>query len=260
LAAVLVTAEGANAMASETCCPIVELRQYTLKPGARETLIRIFDAHFIEGQEQTGMRILGQFRDRSDADRFVWLRGFPDMEARRQALSDFYSGPVWKEHGPEANKTMIDSDDVLLLKPVGEGRGFTFDPRLRPSGAGNDDSPGVVVATIYPVREGVDSPQIESAAGAIDAAFASEGANLLAQLMTERAVNTFPQLPLREDANVMVTIASYPSEESYRRSVDRMQSSPIWKERVSRELEAMGGAHPAQLLLLQPTPRSLLRH
>jgi hypothetical protein len=78
------------------------------------------------------MRIIGQFRDLDHPDRFVWLRGFADMEARTQALEAFYGGPVWKEHGPAANATMVDHTDVLLLKPVGETTGFRFDPRLRP--------------------------------------------------------------------------------------------------------------------------------
>jgi hypothetical protein len=46
------------------CCPVVEFRQYTLKPGQRDVLIDIFDRYFIEGQESAGMTILGQFRDR----------------------------------------------------------------------------------------------------------------------------------------------------------------------------------------------------
>jgi hypothetical protein len=33
-------------------CPVIELRQYTLHPGAREALVRVFEAHFVEGQEQ----------------------------------------------------------------------------------------------------------------------------------------------------------------------------------------------------------------
>jgi hypothetical protein len=255
-----VITEGAHAMASETCCPVVELRQYTLKPDGRETLIRIFDEHFIESQERTGMRILGQFRDRSDANRFVWLRGFTDMEARRQALSDFYSGPVWKKHGPAANETMIDSDDVLLLKPVRPASAFAFDPSLRPAGSAEKPPSGVIVATVYPLDERVSSAPIESAAAAIEAACSGAGVTLLAQLTTERAVNTYPKLPVREDANVLVTITSFPNEEAYRRSLEQLHSSPIWKDRVVRELEAIGGVEPAELLLLEPTPRSFLRH
>ncbi len=78
------------------------------------------------------MRILGQFRDLADPDRFVWVRDFPDMEARTRALEGFYSGPVWKEHSPVANATMIDHTNVLLLRPAGPELGFRFDPRLRP--------------------------------------------------------------------------------------------------------------------------------
>ncbi|RVA26527.1 NIPSNAP family protein, partial [Mesorhizobium sp. M7D.F.Ca.US.004.03.1.1] len=56
--------------------PVVELRQYTLKPGRRDTLIDIFDGRLIEGQEDAGMTIIGQFRDLDRPDMFVWMRGF----------------------------------------------------------------------------------------------------------------------------------------------------------------------------------------
>ncbi|MCQ8186788.1 NIPSNAP family protein [Streptomyces sp. RCU064] len=42
---------------------VIELRQYTLRPGRREELIELFDREFIETQEETGMVVLGQFRD-----------------------------------------------------------------------------------------------------------------------------------------------------------------------------------------------------
>jgi hypothetical protein len=74
---------------SITDSPVVELRQYTLKPGARDTLVEIFEAHFIESQEALGMSIGGLFRDLDDPDRFVWMRGFASMEERRDALQAF---------------------------------------------------------------------------------------------------------------------------------------------------------------------------
>ena len=43
--------------------PVVELRQYTLRPGQRDVLIDLFDREFIESQEAEGMAIVGQFRD-----------------------------------------------------------------------------------------------------------------------------------------------------------------------------------------------------
>ncbi|MGW5696152.1 NIPSNAP family protein, partial [Streptomyces asiaticus] len=68
---------------------VIELRQYTLRPGRRDELIELFDREFIETQEETGMLVLGQFRDLDEPDRFVWLRGFEDMAVRHDALTAF---------------------------------------------------------------------------------------------------------------------------------------------------------------------------
>ena len=95
------------------CCPVVELRQYTLRHGQRDVLIELFDREFVESQEAVGMEVIGQFRDLDRPERFVWMRGFPDMQRRREALEAFYGGPIWKAHAAAANATMVDVDDVL---------------------------------------------------------------------------------------------------------------------------------------------------
>jgi hypothetical protein len=61
---------------SPSCCNVLELRQYTTRPGERDTLVSIFDRHFVEPQEAEGMTVIGQFRDRRCPDRFMWIRGF----------------------------------------------------------------------------------------------------------------------------------------------------------------------------------------
>ena len=220
----------------ECGCPIVELRQYTLHPGARDTLVRLFDEHFVEGQERCGMRVIGQFRDLDDPDRFVWLRGFADMEARTRALEAFYGGPVWKEHSPAANATMVDHTNVLLLKPVTGTVGFRIDPRLRPGPESPDVAGGVVVATI----DHLDGPPTPDAGvGPGD----EREAAVLARLVTEPARNPFVRLPVREDANVLVTFFSYAT-------ADASRPSPIPLPSVVRR----------EHLRLEPTRRSLLRH
>src|SRR5207237_8053790 len=102
---------------SPLCCPVVELRQYTLHPGKRDVLIDLFDGQFIEPHEALGIKIISQFRDLDHPNRFVWLRGFRDMTSRAKALSDFYGGPVWKAHRETATATINDSANVLLLRP-----------------------------------------------------------------------------------------------------------------------------------------------
>ena len=97
---------------------VVELRRYTLHPGRRDELVRLFEREFIEPQEALGLQVLATFIDSARPDSFVWLRGFASMAERLQGLQAFYGGPVWQRHRDEANATMIDSDDVLLLRPI----------------------------------------------------------------------------------------------------------------------------------------------
>jgi hypothetical protein len=137
------------ALMNDVRYPVVELRQYTLHPGWRDELINLFDREFVETQEAVGMAVLGQFRDLDDPDRFVWLRGFDDMPRRAEALGRFYGGPVWKAHKDRANATMIDSDNVLLLRPVAARCGFPAPAAARPPIGHTARPPSVVLATLY---------------------------------------------------------------------------------------------------------------
>jgi NIPSNAP len=163
---------------------VVELRRYTLKPGARETLVELFDREFVESQEALGMRILGTFRDLDDPDQFVWLRGFDDMTSRAPALTAFYTGLVWKAHSAAANETMVDVDNALLLRPAEGGPALQHDPARRPPvGAPERDAVLWVTISVEPVP-----------------------GDALARFVTEHAKNDFPALPVREDVDVCVAL------------------------------------------------------
>ncbi|MQY13745.1 hypothetical protein SRB5_38970 [Streptomyces sp. RB5] len=182
---------------------VIELRQYTLRPGRRDELIDLFDREFVDPQEEAGMSVLGQFRDLDDPDRFVWLRGFPDMTTRHRALTTFYDGPVWAKHGPAANATMLDSDNVLLLRPL------TPLPTLPARPAPGTPPPGTCVsATIWPTPPG---------APATEAPFLT--------LTTEPSTNTFTRLPVRTGENVTVTLTRYPGEATFERDHPRVQTT-----------------------------------
>jgi len=210
---------------------VIELRQYTLHPGRRETLIGLFEEAFLEPQEAAGIRVLGQFRDLENPDRFVWLRGFPDMAARPAALGSFYGGPVWAEHREAANATMIDSDDVLLLRPVPGA------PALPEDGAAAPGPGSSITATVYRLRE-------EPSAECVNL-FAAASSGAVALLQTEAAPNNFPGLPVREGEHVLVRID--------RVSASGAPVSAAWPDGES-VLEG-----PPRVLRLEPTDRSLLR-
>jgi hypothetical protein len=237
--------------------PVIELRQYTLRPGRREALIDLFENELLEPQEELGMQVLGQFRDLDRADRFVWLRGFPDMTTREKALTAFYEGPVWAEHRDAANATMLDSDDVLLLRPTGVDDGVP--DRTRPSGPGpgGDGACPVLTATIHLLREPVDAGFLRWYAAEVEPLLDDVGSRRLALLETEPAANTFPRLPVREGEFAVVRLARFPDEATLTAAHRRVEQSPGWSA-IQTRLRTHLVAAP-RTLRLQPTPRSSLR-
>src|SRR4051794_7767925 len=142
----------------ESCSPIIDLRQYTLFPGVRNEFIDLFDREFVETQEAVGMRVIGQFRDLGDPNRFVWIRGFPDMAVRARALKDFYvESEAWKKHSSQARSMMIDSSDALLLRRARPNSGFLLPPCDDRPGLHSSPSDGVVAASIYTLAPAADT-------------------------------------------------------------------------------------------------------
>lgn len=223
---------------------IVELRQYTLKPGMRDTLIELFDREFVETQEAAGMDVIGQFRDLDDPDRFVWLRGFADMEARAASLAAFYDGPVWKAHREAANATMVDSDNVLLLRPARTGSGFHMEGIGRPPPGATALPAGVLTVVILYLSTHADEEMIGCFDRDVAQALARDGATVLASFVTESAANSFPRLPVREGDNVFVLLAP---------DAARAALNPWPRSLESRFLCA------PEILRLAPTARSRLR-
>src|SRR5258708_6029061 len=132
--------------------PVVELRQYALHPGSRDHLIGLFERELIESQEAAGMAVLGQFRDIDAPARFVWRGGSPDRGPGAGALGRFYGGPVWRAHRDEANATMIDSDNVLLMRPAEPRLGFPAPPASRPP-VGHSTLPASLIAATLCYRD-----------------------------------------------------------------------------------------------------------
>lgn len=211
----------------KTPLQVIELRQYTLKGGTRAAFTQLFERAFVAPQNAVGAQVLGVFRDLDDPDRFVWMRGFTGMEARKAALEAFYFGPVWKAHRDQANGMMIDSDNVLLLQPL--MRGDVLDP-------GRLGRQGVIRIAIHRLRStdpaafaaffnDVMTPQIESASG-----------HVLATLTTETAANSFPRLPVREGDPVFAWVARFPDEAAERAFTARLVAASGWRDGIADAL------------------------
>jgi hypothetical protein len=246
VAAALIGATPAREAQLEGPFPLVELRQYTLHEGQREVLIRLFEREFIESQEAEGMKVLGTFTDLDHPNRFVWLRGFKDMDSRLAGLMAFYGGPVWKAHRDEANATMIDSDNVLLLRAPGGG--FAL-PAARP-GLGEQAPSGLIVATIYYLK----APPAEALTAfdtQVRPALQKSGIRPLVWFVPETRANNFPRLPVREGERVLVWFAAFAdaADHAANQTVLSEAAAPLsgWFEREPETLR------------LKPTSRSLIR-
>jgi hypothetical protein len=224
------------------CCPVIELRQYTLKPGQRDVLIDLFDRHFIESQEAAGMTIVGQFRDRRRPDRFVWIRGFPDMASRHQALERFYGGQVWAAHRTAANATMLDVSDVLLLRPVRSDGGFALEG-VQMTPETRSRNPTIVLAGIYALAKPADDSLVSQFERQVAPRLHTRGVTLKGLFVTETAPNTFTRLPVREGEHVLVWIGT-------------MDGPPEHHDSIAADSTLAG--HVPTVLDLEPTSRSLL--
>lgn len=238
--------------ASAASAQVLELRQYRITPGGRDGFTALFDREFVETQEAVGITLLGQFRDLDDPDRFTWIRMFPDMAARERALTAFYSGDHWKAKRSEANSFILDSDNVLLLKPAGEGQGLAAASRdsARPR--------GVVVANLWRLWAQPDAEFTAFFEAMVKPELEAAGLPVTGAFVPVREPNSYPRLPVREGEKLFVWFTRADSEAAYAAAVRRLEARPGWKTKVAPAL-AQQLESPPVARRLSPTARSALR-
>ncbi len=217
----------------KTRATVFELRNYTLHPGQRDTLIALFEREFIKAQQDCGITLPGLFTDMDRPEHFVWLRGFADMAARPAALEAFYFGPVWQAHRETANATMVDSDNVLLLRPL-----CTDAPPAPGTRAGR-----LFLVVDCRLADGVGEQQ--AMALLEDAITAHLDADILGRWITDPTPNNFPRLPVREGERHAVCLLRLPRDLEPAGRAALVAALAPWAE--------------PQLLRLQPTARSALQ-
>ena len=240
---------------------VLELHQDTLQPGTREVAINLFDQYLVEGQEQCAIRVVGQFRDLDDQNRFVWLRSFADMTRRPRALTDFYGGLAWKQHGVVATSTTLDASNVLLLRPARPKAGFsTADielalARRRPPST-HGPGLGLISAHIVYLREDTPGSFVDFFDHNMRPLHEAAGAWVIGKYVSESSANNFPQMPLRENERVFVWFSSFANEAAFERYQRNLAASKTWPL-IGTRLSAWTD-QPIETLRLKPTARSLL--
>lgn len=231
---------------------VIEFRRYTVKEGEREHFAEYFESYFPEAFQQMGAIAFGQFFERKNPVGFTWMRGFKNTDARAVINAGFYYGPLWREHALTMNSLIVDSNNVLLLRPLSPERGVAVLPSVNPV-TERKGAQGVVVAQIFAVKaNSVDA--FAQQAEATFAGYRATGAREAGVLVTLDAPNNFPQLPVRTDGPYLVWLGVVKDNQAL-----ETQFTPL-AERSSQSLSATGLLRGApELVILDPTRRSRLR-
>lgn len=222
---------------------MLELRQYTMQPGGFDKLLDLFRETLVREQEAVGMHLVGFFHHLGDPLRFVWIRGVDGMPQRTAACQAFYGGPVWKQLAGVTNATLVDSSDVLLLRPI-DGRGFARSPLPGPEAE--------VAGTARVLASLLFLKALPDAAARVAFASALDGARLeiLALAETETADNTWTRHPVRTGEPVLAafTWVDAPAVDEARGRIDAALAP----------LRSQAGK-PVEHLVLKPAAGSRVR-
>ena len=231
---------------------VIEFRRYVIKDGDREHFAHYFDAYFPEAFQQLGAIAFGEFFERGNPSHFTWIRGFQTLEDRAIVNAAFYYGSVWKEHKATLNNLMLDSDNVLLLQPLGPATGIPVLPAVDPV-TEQQGAQGAVVAEIFAVKPGRMDAFVKQAAAAF-AGYQVAGVRQAGILVTLDVPNNFPQLPIRMDGPHLIYLGIIKDNQTLEEKFKPLAEHSL---RSLTATDLLRGA--PELIIMDPTQRSRLR-
>jgi hypothetical protein len=174
------------------------------------------------------------------------------MAVRERALAAFYGGATWQAHKAVANATMVDSDNVLLLRPVAGD----LAQAAGSAGAGGTGS-------LYTVHmHYLGDVDVAGFSAFFDAEIMprldSFGVVPVARFVTEKAANNFPRLPIRERASMYVWMLRWGTVPDYGAFSERWTAQEGWRDTAPEGLLPVFMRKP-EVLRLSPTARSPLQ-
>src|SRR5262249_59324455 len=134
-----------------------------------------------------------------------------------------YGGPIWEAHRDAANATMVEWDDVPLLRPVHPSRGF---PRRRPT---EGQKPGTSRVLVRILRRAPGAHDLVMFFRQhVHPVLEGTGAMPVALLETKHAANDFPRLPVREDCDVVVSLSVLPDDDGLQEHLALLDADLSW--------------------------------
>ncbi|CAA9517955.1 MAG: hypothetical protein AVDCRST_MAG96-2786 [uncultured Segetibacter sp.] len=210
---------------------VIELRNYLLKPGQRDSFVDGFETKLLDTLNAHKNYILGQYRVKDAKDNFVWIRGFDDMPARKQALTNFYASRHWAKNKSIPEAYLIGYTNVHLLKPllisskkIDSSTHFDTEWFGRPK--------GVTIIDFFVANE-MRNKLIDFVANKYDSVVRAAGVKDISYWVCETAPNNYPNLPAFQDKNLLVSISHYNDLADYHAAVKKIRESMNEEEKFT---------------------------
>jgi hypothetical protein len=237
-------------MANQENIRLLELRNYRVRPGTRESFISYFEDNFIEPHNKLGGYLLGQFRVKDASDNFFWIRGFNDMNSRKQFLTNFYYSSFWKDHKTVPNSLLLNNDNVYLLKPLDVADSSSTKEAVFDGNWFGQDK-GLAVVEFFISNTKLDK-LVSFVKNSYFPVLRKTGVEHCSFWVSETAPNDFPALPVFQDKNLLVQISFYHDELEY-----QVKAVDIQAKMTEKELTEMGDLVTIKTcVIVYPTAKS----
>jgi hypothetical protein len=165
---------------------------------------------------------VGQFAIDGDRDRFVWLRGYENIQTRLKFLNDFYlNSEVWKIYKNDANSMIVNSDNVYLLRPLAESGDLNEGEVVRSADLQKEKA--VLVVDFYVCNSRLE-PTIDLFKKEYLPFLKASGVSDISLWVSEMSKNEFPRLPAFQDENLLVTMTAYQSQSEYKSKTKKIDA------------------------------------
>ncbi|MGI8580901.1 MAG: hypothetical protein ACR2KX_01810 [Chitinophagaceae bacterium] len=230
---------------------VIELRNYVLKQGMRDSFISYFEENLIQSQRALKAYPIGQYRVKGYEDNFFWIRGFENMQERSSFLPSFYFGPAWKQHKKIPNSLLANNDNVHLLMPI------TLQNDSLVSGNSINSSllipkTGITVVDFYTANTKLELLK-KLFANSFLPLLKKIGINDYTLWVSESEPNDFLQLPVFQDKNLLVMIRHFKNE------LDYSEATKIIDTKMSEALKSdlQDAITIKNTLILYPTKKTM---
>ena len=97
---------------------LIELREYTVRPGKRDEWVRMMETEIIPFQIQNGIAVLGSFVCEDNDGIYVWMRRFDDEADRVAKYAAVYESEHWKTSVLPRVNALIDREKHRITRLV----------------------------------------------------------------------------------------------------------------------------------------------